>query len=67
VGWAWMIHAGNLEFICCFVKKKRRILERLEVYPVGAQVVNLKSWHASIRVGGTTPTELTCTGECNPG
>jgi hypothetical protein len=38
-----MVHAGNLEFLGCFVKKKRGMLERLEVYPVGAQVVNLKS------------------------
>ena len=43
-------------------KKKGRILERLEVYPVSAQMVNLKSWHGSMRVGGTTPSELRRTG-----
>jgi hypothetical protein len=67
VGWGWMIHEGNLEFLSCFVKKKRRTLERLEVYPVSAQVVNLKSWHGSIRVHGTTPSELSRTGGGYPG
>jgi hypothetical protein len=62
VGWVWMIHGGNLEFLGCFVKKKRRMLERLEVYPVSAQVVNLKSWHGSMRLGGITPSELRRTG-----
>jgi hypothetical protein len=38
-----MMHGGNVELLGCFVKKERRILERLEVCAVSAQVVNLKS------------------------
>jgi hypothetical protein len=44
-----MMHGGNLEFLGRFVKKKGRVLERLEVCAVGSQVANLKSLILSMR------------------